>query len=83
MSGVRYGPASPRSGLHYRRTSAVQPTVLLAEAPETLSISCEVMFQHGTLRINGTVSDMHNGFNGLAAKVQTALKDDPMSGHIF
>ncbi|STX40043.1 ISEc8 transposase [Klebsiella pneumoniae] len=41
------------------------------------------MFQHGTLRINGTVSDMHNGFNGLAAKVQTALKDDPMSGHIF
>ncbi|EEW5628919.1 transposase, partial [Escherichia coli] len=24
-----------------------------------------------------------NGFNGLAAKVQTALKDDPMSGHVF
>ncbi|STW10936.1 ISEc8 transposase [Klebsiella pneumoniae subsp. rhinoscleromatis] len=42
-------------------------------------ISCEVMFQHGTLRINGTISDMHNGFNGLAA----ALKDDPISGHIF
>ncbi|CCI79119.1 unnamed protein product [Klebsiella pneumoniae subsp. rhinoscleromatis SB3432] len=59
--------------------AAVQPTVLLAEAPETLSISCEVMFQHGTLRINGTISDMHNGFNGLAA----ALKDDPISGHIF
>lgn len=23
------------------------------------------------------------GFNGLAAKVQTALKDDPLSGHVF
>lgn len=29
------------------------------------------------------ISDMRNGFNGLAAKVQTALKDDPMSGHVF
>jgi transposase len=26
---------------------------------------------------------MRNGFNGLAAKVQTTLKDDPMSGHVF
>ncbi|EFO1148721.1 transposase, partial [Escherichia coli] len=26
------------------------------------------------------ITDMRNGFNGLAAKVQTALKDDPMSG---
>jgi transposase len=26
---------------------------------------------------------MRNGFNGLAAKVQTALKDEPMSGHVF
>lgn len=26
---------------------------------------------------------MRNGFNGLAAKVQTMLKDDPMSGHVF
>ena len=25
------------------------------------------------------ITDMRNGFNGLAAKVQTALKDDPMS----
>lgn len=24
------------------------------------------------------ITDMRNGFNGLAAKVQTALKDDPM-----
>lgn len=24
-------------------------------------------------------TDMRNGFNGLAAKVQTALKDDPLS----
>ncbi|SUG56362.1 putative transposase subunit [Salmonella enterica subsp. diarizonae] len=29
------------------------------------------------------ITDMRNGFNGLAAKVQTALKDDPMSGHVF
>ncbi|EMB3266420.1 IS66 family insertion sequence element accessory protein TnpB [Klebsiella michiganensis] len=29
------------------------------------------------------ITDMCNGFNGLAAKVQTALKYDPMSGHIF
>ena len=26
---------------------------------------------------------MRNGFNGLAAKVQTTLKDDPISGHVF
>ncbi|MBZ7145547.1 transposase [Klebsiella michiganensis] len=25
------------------------------------------------------ITDMRNGFNGLAAKVQTTLKDDPMS----
>ena len=29
------------------------------------------------------ITDMRNGFNGLAAKVQTALEDDPMSGHVF
>ncbi|GHL31112.1 hypothetical protein ECZU26_19370 [Escherichia coli] len=29
------------------------------------------------------ITDMRNGFNGLAAKVQTALKDDPMSGHFI
>lgn len=29
------------------------------------------------------ITDMRNGFNGLAAKVQTVLKDDPMSGHVF
>lgn len=29
------------------------------------------------------ITDMRNGFNGLAAKVQTALKYDPMSGHVF
>lgn len=28
-------------------------------------------------------TDMRNGFNGLAAKVQMELKDDPMSGHVF
>lgn len=29
------------------------------------------------------ITDMRNGFNGLAAKVQTALKDNPMSGLVF
>lgn len=29
------------------------------------------------------ITDMRNGFNGPGAKVQTALKDDPMSGHVF
>ncbi len=28
-------------------------------------------------------TDMHSGFNGLAAKVQTALTEDPYSGHVF
>ncbi|PRC93984.1 IS66 family insertion sequence element accessory protein TnpB [Solimicrobium silvestre] len=26
---------------------------------------------------------MRAGFNGLAAKVETALEDDPFSGHVF
>jgi len=29
------------------------------------------------------VTDMRCGFNGLAAKVQTALAEDPFSGHVF
>lgn len=29
----------------------------LTEGPETLSIGCEVTFRHGTLRLNGTVSE--------------------------
>lgn len=29
------------------------------------------------------ITDMRNAFNGLAAKVQIALKDDPISGHVF
>ncbi len=29
------------------------------------------------------VTDMRAGFNGLAAKVQAALDDDPFSGHVF
>ncbi len=28
------------------------------------------------------ITDMRNGFNGLAAKVQTTLKDDPMSADV-
>lgn len=29
------------------------------------------------------VTDMRSGFNGLAAKVETALKEDAYSGHVF
>ncbi|MYM42175.1 IS66 family insertion sequence element accessory protein TnpB [Duganella qianjiadongensis] len=29
------------------------------------------------------ITDMRSGFNGLAAKVQTALEEDPYSGHVF
>ncbi|SNU37594.1 hypothetical protein KOSB73_40140 [Klebsiella grimontii] len=29
------------------------------------------------------ITDIRNGFNGLAAKIQTALKDAPMSVHVF
>ncbi|EPN2807627.1 IS66 family insertion sequence element accessory protein TnpB [Serratia marcescens] len=29
------------------------------------------------------ITDMRNGFNGLASKVQNTLKDDPFSGHLF
>ncbi|EAA5420937.1 transposase [Salmonella enterica subsp. enterica serovar Newport] len=36
--------------------TSVQPE-LTAEGPEVLSISCEATFQHGTLRLNGTVSE--------------------------
>ena len=28
-------------------------------------------------------TDMRAGFNGLAAKVETALTEDPFSGHVF
>ncbi|WP_211445262.1 IS66 family insertion sequence element accessory protein TnpB [Collimonas humicola] len=33
--------------------------------------------------IEAGVTDMRAGFNGLAGKVQTALADDPFSGHVF
>ena len=29
------------------------------------------------------VTDMRSGFNGLAAKVESALQADPFSGHVF
>lgn len=29
------------------------------------------------------VSDVRNGFNGLASRVQNVLNDDPFSGHLF
>ena len=29
------------------------------------------------------ITDMRSGFNGLAAKVEAVLKEDPFSGHVF
>ncbi|MEI2606543.1 IS66 family insertion sequence element accessory protein TnpB, partial [Erwinia aphidicola] len=29
------------------------------------------------------VTDMRNGFNRLASRVQNTLRDDPFSGHLF
>ncbi|EBO9885382.1 transposase, partial [Salmonella enterica] len=29
------------------------------------------------------ITDMRNGFNGLASKVQNVLKDDPFCGYLF
>ena len=29
------------------------------------------------------ITDMRAGMNGLAAKVETALAEDPFSGHVF
>lgn len=33
--------------------------------------------------ISAGFTDMRAGFNGLAAKVESALSDDPFSGHVF
>ena len=35
------------------------------------------------VRLAAGITDMRSGFNGLAAKVQTALEDDPYNGHVF
>jgi transposase len=29
------------------------------------------------------ITDMRSGFNGLATKVESALQEDPFSGHVF
>ncbi|EAT8528810.1 IS66 family insertion sequence element accessory protein TnpB [Salmonella enterica subsp. enterica serovar Give] len=36
--------------------AAVQPEQYAAD-PESLSISCEVTFRHGSLRLNGAISE--------------------------
>jgi len=46
----------PLKVLNYFMSITVQPEQY-AEDPEPLSISCEVVFRHGTLRLNGTVSE--------------------------
>ncbi|MDI0609659.1 hypothetical protein NEO52_25560, partial [Escherichia coli] len=47
---------TPRPSRCAYDAAAEQPESL-AEDPETLSISCEVTFRHGTLRFNGNVSE--------------------------
>ncbi|XPU27128.1 IS66 family insertion sequence element accessory protein TnpB [Escherichia coli] len=56
------------------------------KAPDSADTGTEAMIPlpSGTkIWLVAGITDMRNGFNGLAAKVQTALKDDPMSGHVF
>jgi len=38
---------------------------------------------HTRIWIAAGVTDMRCGFNGLAAKVETALQADPFNGHVF
>lgn len=40
---------------------------------------------HAGMRVHLALgsTDMRKGFHGLAAQVQTALKADPFSGHLF
>ncbi|WP_416360037.1 transposase [Escherichia coli] len=37
--------------------AAAEQPESLAEDPETLNISCEVTFRHGSLRLNGAISE--------------------------
>lgn len=42
------------------------------------------MLPAGTrIRIVAGVTDMRNGFNGIASKVKNALKVNPFSGQVF
>ena len=38
---------------------------------------------HTRIWLTAGVTDMRCGFNGLAAKVETALAADPFNGHVF
>jgi len=38
---------------------------------------------HTRIWIVAGITDMRCGFNGLAAKVETALQADPFNGHVF
>jgi len=43
-----------------------------------------IELRNGTrIWIAAGVTDMRRGFTGLSALVQTALEEDPMSGHVF
>jgi len=73
-------------------------TVLLAPAPVASAQPGVIVLSvgHAQLRLEGQVegaalalllaagaADMRAGMNGLAAKAQTALTEDPFSGHVF
>ncbi|EFF9767907.1 IS66 family insertion sequence element accessory protein TnpB [Escherichia coli] len=38
-------------------TTSSRSQPVAAAAPESLNISCEVTFRHGSLRLNGTISE--------------------------
>lgn len=41
------------------------------------------LLAHTRIWIAAGVTDMRCGFNGLAAKVESALQADPLNGHVF
>lgn len=61
--------------------SALDDDIITTEQAREIAIRChERQIQH---QQRWVITDMRNGFNGLASKVQNVLKDDPFSGHLF
>jgi transposase len=53
--------------------------------PGRIGRACPVIALPGGTKIwiAAGVTDLRSGFTGLSAKVQTALEQDPFSGHVF
>ncbi|EOZ8993928.1 TPA: transposase [Escherichia coli] len=62
--------------------AAAEQPESLAEDPETLSISCEVTFRHGTLRFNGNVSEKLLFYSGITCN-HSVPPSMPLTWHIL